>query len=155
MGDQGVGASVKRKEDDRFLRGRGQFVGDIRLAGMKDVAFVRSPLAHAKLRAVHIPDEHRGKAFAAADLVGVKPIVAVSGLPGFKASEQPVLASQKVRQVGELIAMCVGRTRAEAEDVAASVEVDLEELPGRARHAGGALAERAAPARALGRQHVP
>ena len=57
MGDQGVGASVKRKEDDRFLRGRGQFVGDIRLAGMKDVAFVRSPLAHAKLRAVHILDE--------------------------------------------------------------------------------------------------
>jgi aerobic carbon-monoxide dehydrogenase large subunit len=56
MGDQGVGASVQRKEDDRFLRGRGQFVGDIRLAGMKDVAFVRSPLAHAKLRAVHIPD---------------------------------------------------------------------------------------------------
>ena len=62
---------------------------------MKDVAFVRSPLAHAKLRAVHIPDEHRGKAFAAADLVGVKPIVAVSGLPGFKASEQPVLAQSK------------------------------------------------------------
>src|SRR5580658_3801113 len=129
MGDQGVGASVKRKEDDRFLRGRGQFVGDIRLAGMKDVAFVRSPLAHAKLRAVLIPDEHRGKAFTATDLVGVKPIVAVSGLAGFKASEQPVLASRKVRQVGELIAMCMGRTRAEAEDVAASIEVDLEELP--------------------------
>jgi aerobic carbon-monoxide dehydrogenase large subunit len=129
MGDQGVGASVQRKEDDRFLRGRGQFVGDIRFAGMKDVAFVRSPLAHAKLGTVHIPDEHRGKAFAAADLVGVKPIVAVSGLPGFKASEQPVLADQKVRQVGELIAMCVGQTRAEAEDVAASIEVDLEELP--------------------------
>ena len=84
MGDQGVGASVKRKEDDRFLRGRGQFVGDIRLAGMKDVAFVRSPLAHAKLRAVRIPEEHRGKAFAAADLVGVKPIVAVSGLAGIQ-----------------------------------------------------------------------
>src|SRR5580700_7195684 len=129
MSDQGVGDSVKRKEDDRFLRGRGQFVGDIRLAGMKDVAFVRSPLAHAKVRAVHVPDEHRGKAFAATDLVGVKPIVAVSGLPGFKASEQPVLASQKVRQVGELVAMCIGRTRAEAEDVAASIEVDLEELP--------------------------
>src|SRR5579872_387429 len=129
MGDQGVGASVKRKEDDRFLRGRGQYVGDIRLAGMKDVAFVRSPLAHAKLRAVRIPDESRGKAFTAADLAGVKPIVAVSGLAGFKASEQPVLATHKVRQVSELIAVCVGRTRAEAEDVAASVEVDLEELP--------------------------
>ena len=129
MGDQGVGASVKRKEDDRFLRGRGQYVGDIRLAGMRDVAFVRSPLAHAKLRAIHVPQEHRHKAFTAADLLGVKPIVAVTALAGFKASEQPVLASQKVRQVGELIAICVGRTRAEAEDVAASVEVDLEELP--------------------------
>src|ERR1700722_12298528 len=100
MGDQGVGASIKRKEDDRFLRGRGQFVGDIRLAGMKDVAFVRSPLAHARLRAAHIPDEYRGKGVAASDLVCVNPIVAVSGLPVFKASEQPVLASQKVRQVG-------------------------------------------------------
>jgi hypothetical protein len=43
-----------------------------------------SPLAHARLRAVHIPDEHRRKAFTAADLIGVKPIVAVSGLAGFK-----------------------------------------------------------------------
>jgi aerobic carbon-monoxide dehydrogenase large subunit len=59
----------------------------------------------------------------------VKPIVAVSGLPGFKKSEQPVLAYDKVRQVGELIAMCVGRTRAEAEDIAQTVEVDLDELP--------------------------
>jgi carbon-monoxide dehydrogenase large subunit len=129
MSHQGVGASVKRKEDDRFLRGRGQYVGDIRLPGMKDVAFVRSPLAHAKLRGIHIPDENRGKAFTAGDLAGVKPIVAISGLLGFKPSEQPVLASQKVRHVGELIAACVGRTRAEAEDIAASVEVDLEELP--------------------------
>ena len=112
MSDQGVGASVERKEDDRFLRGRGQYVGDIRLAGMKDVAFVRSPLAHAKLRGIHIPDEHRGNAFTAADVVGVEPIVAVSGLPGFKASQQPVLASHKMRQVGELIAMCAAPTRA-------------------------------------------
>ena len=43
----GIGASVVRKEDDRFLRGRGQFVGDFHLAGMREVAFVRSPVAHA------------------------------------------------------------------------------------------------------------
>ncbi len=129
MSEQGVGASLKRKEDDRFLRGRGQYVGDIRLAGMKDVAFVRSPLAHAKLGEIQFPDENRGKVFVAADLDGIKPIVAVSGLSGFKASEQPALAREKVRQVGELIAMCVGRTRAEAEDIAASVQVDLDELP--------------------------
>ena len=54
---------------------------------------------------------------------------AVSALPGFKISEQPVLATGKVRQVGELVAMCVGRSRAEAEDIAASVVLDLEELP--------------------------
>jgi carbon-monoxide dehydrogenase large subunit len=129
MSGQGVGASLARKEDDRFLRGRGQFVGDIRLAGMKDVAFVRSPLAHARVGEIRIPPEHRGNVFIAADLQGVKPVVAVSGLTGFKVSEQPVLAYEKVRQVGELIAMCVGRTRAEAEDIAASVEVDLDELP--------------------------
>ena len=47
MSEHGVGAPVLRKEDDRLMRGRGQFVADLRLHGMKDVAFVRSPLAHA------------------------------------------------------------------------------------------------------------
>ncbi|MFC7054353.1 xanthine dehydrogenase family protein molybdopterin-binding subunit [Hansschlegelia quercus] len=126
---QGVGARLPRKEDDRFLRGRGQYVADIRLPGMQDVAFVRSPLAHARIKAVSIPDHVRDRVFVAADLDGVKPIRAVSGLPGFKPSEQPPLAREKVRQVGELVAMCVAPTRAEAEDIAALVELDLEELP--------------------------
>jgi carbon-monoxide dehydrogenase large subunit len=55
MQEFGIGASALRKEDDRFLRGRGQYVGDVRLAGMRDVAFVRSPTAHARLTHVHIP----------------------------------------------------------------------------------------------------
>src|SRR5262249_38709416 len=80
-------------------------------------------------RGVRIPEASRGSVFVAADLVGVKPIVAISGLPGFKPSEQPPLARDKVRQVGELVAMCVGRTRAEAEDIAESIDVDYEELP--------------------------
>ncbi|HWK66735.1 MAG TPA: xanthine dehydrogenase family protein molybdopterin-binding subunit [Rhizobiaceae bacterium] len=126
---QGVGASLLRKEDDRFLRGRGQYVGDIRLPGMKDVAFVRSPVAHARVRAVSVPDAFRDRVVIATDLQGVKPIVAVSALQGFKVSEQPVLAFEKVRQVGELLAMCVADTRAAAEDIAALVELDLEELP--------------------------
>lgn len=141
---QGVGASALRKEDDRFLRGRGQYVGDVRMAGMKDVAFVRSPLAHARLGAIRIPDEIRDKVFVASDLDGVTPIVAISGLAGFKPSKQPVLVDEKVRQVGELIAMCVADTRAKAEDLAAMVEVDLEELPAvhdmlKAREPGSAL----------------
>ena len=126
---QGVGASVLRKEDDRLLRGRGQFVGDIRLADMHDVAFVRSPLAHARIRAIHIPPAHRDRVFIAEDLKRVQPIRAVSGLKGFKPSDQPILATGKVRHVGELLAMCVAPTRAEAEDIAAQVQVDFEELP--------------------------
>jgi carbon-monoxide dehydrogenase large subunit len=126
---QGVGARLPRKEDDRLMRGRGQFVADIRLAGMQDVAFVRSPLAHARIRGIHVPDAYRDCVFTEADLIGIKPIRAASALPGFKISEQPVLATGKVRQVGELVAMCVARSRAEAEDIAASIELDLEELP--------------------------
>ena len=141
---QGVGARLLRKEDDRFMRGRGQYVADIRLAGLQDVAFVRSPLAHACITAIHVPERYLDVVFTAADLVGVKPIRAVSGLPGFKISEQPVLATGKVRHVGELVAMCVAPTRAEAEDIAASVILDLEELPAvydmlKAREAGTAL----------------
>ncbi len=129
MDFQGVGASLLRKEDDRFLRGRGQYVGDLKLPGLKDVAFVRSPLAHAKIRGVRIPPEFQDRVFTASDLTDVKPIVAASGLPGFKHSEQPLLAHEKVRQVGELVAMCIGSTRAEAEDIAGAVELDLDELP--------------------------
>ena len=141
---QGIGARLPRKEDDRLMRGRGQFVADIRLAGLQDVAFVRSPLAHARIRGIHVPERFRGSVFTAVDLAGVNPIRAVSGLPGFKISEQPVLASGKVRQVGELVAMCVAPTRAEAEDMAAAVTLDLEELPAvhdmlKAREPGSAL----------------
>jgi carbon-monoxide dehydrogenase large subunit len=129
MPNQGVGVSVPRKEDDRFLRGRGQFVGDIKLDGMMDVAFVRSPLAHAKIRAIHVPAHLKDLVYTMADLDGVRPIVAVSALPGYKPSQQWPLARDKVRQVGELVAMCVAPSRAEAEDIAAEIELDLEELP--------------------------
>jgi aerobic carbon-monoxide dehydrogenase large subunit len=144
MSSQGVGARVVRKEDDRLMRGRGQFVADIRLPGMKDVAFVRSPLAHGRIRGISVPPDQRDSTFTAADLVGVRPIRAVSGLRGFKVSEQPPLATDKVRHVGELAAMCIAATRAEAEDLAAAVMLDLEELPAvydmlEARKSGAAL----------------
>jgi carbon-monoxide dehydrogenase large subunit len=129
MTGKGVGSRLIRKEDDRYMRGRGQFIADIRLAGMKDVAFARSPVAHAHLRGIRVPDGHQGAVFTADDMAEVKPISAVSGLPGFKVSDQPALATGKVRQVGELVAMCLAESRAEAEDIAASVVVELEELP--------------------------
>ena len=123
----GVGHSVPRREDDRYLRGRGEFIADIRLAGMQDLAFVRSPLAHARIEAVRKPAS--GAVFVAADLVGVAPITAISGLPGFKPSSQPVLATGKVRHVGEAVAACLAPSRAEAEDLAALVELDYAPLP--------------------------
>jgi aerobic carbon-monoxide dehydrogenase large subunit len=94
---------------------------------MLEVAFVRSPMAHARIKGIAKGDP--ASVFTAEDLVDVKPIRAVSTVRGFKPSEQPVLASGKVRQVGELVAMCVAPTRAEAEDLADQVELDLEELP--------------------------
>ena len=126
---QGVGAPLTRKEDDRFMRGRGEYVGNIRMVGMLDVAFVRSPIAHGHIVGIEKPAGLEHVVYTMADLPGVLPIVANSSLPGFKSSEQPVLASGKVRQVGETIAMCVAETRAAAEDIAAQVFVDFEELP--------------------------
>ena len=60
---RGVGASVRRKEDDRLMRGRGRFIGDMRFAGQLEAAFVRSTLAHGRIRAIHIPPHLVGRAF--------------------------------------------------------------------------------------------
>jgi len=126
---KGVGARLPRKEDRRFLLGQGEYVANIRLPGMLEVAFVRSPMAHATLLGITKPSGLETLVFTAQELDGVKPIRAVSGLKGFKPSEQPILARDKVRQVGELVAMCVAPTRAEAEDIADLTELSLEELP--------------------------
>ena len=125
----GVGARVPRREDDRYMRGRGHYIGDIKLAGMKEVAFLRSPVAHGRIRGFDIPDVLRAQVTLAADMAGVKNIRAVTALPGFKVSEQPALATDKVRYVGELVAMCLAPDRARAEDIVQRVSVDIEELP--------------------------
>jgi aerobic carbon-monoxide dehydrogenase large subunit len=140
----GIGASVARREDDRFLRGHGQYVANIRMVGMRDVAFMRSPVAHARILDIQKPPGSEDSVFVLADLTGVGPIVADCGLKGFKSSEQTVLAGDKVRLVGEMIAMCMADTRAEAEDLAAQVAVDFDELPAvvdmlAAREAGAPL----------------
>ncbi len=129
MSKSGVGARAKRKEDERFLYGRGQYIGDLRFPRMREVAFVRSPVAHARLKDVVIPGHLRSSVFTARDIAGVLPLKAVSPLPGFQVSEQPPLVTDKIRQVGELIAMCVADTRAEAEDIAAQISLEYDELP--------------------------
>jgi carbon-monoxide dehydrogenase large subunit len=124
----GIGASVRRKEDERFLRGQGQYVGDFHFAGMREIAFVRSPVAHARLRGVNIPERFRNAVFTANDLAGVKPIVSAPPLKGFKRSAEPILATGKLRFVGEIVAMCVAKSRGEAEDIAGAVTVEFDEL---------------------------
>jgi aerobic carbon-monoxide dehydrogenase large subunit len=129
MTNQGVGASVTRKEDYRLTRGRGRFVADIRFDGQREVAFLRSPVSHARITSIHVPDDIRSHVFTAEDMKDVAPIRADSALPGYKPSAQPPLATGKIRQVGELIAMCVAKTRAEAEDMADRVLVEYDILP--------------------------
>ena len=126
---KGVGASIRRKEDDRLTRGRGRFVGDMKFPGQLEAAFVRSTVAHGRIRGITIPAHLKHRAFTHADMVGVKDILARTGLPGFRVSEQPSLASDKVRFAGEPIVMVLAETRAEAEDLAEEIVVDYEELP--------------------------
>jgi len=125
----GIGARVLRKEDARHLNGYGRYVGDIWLPDLWEVAFVRSPVAHGRIRSVVKPEAYPGRVFIAQDLVGVLPIRAESSLPTYKPSNFPALAQDKVRYVGECIAMCIAPTRDEAEDIAEAVTLDIEELP--------------------------
>lgn len=124
----GIGARLSRKEDERLMRGRGQFIADLRFPRMKDVAFVRSPVAHGCIKEIKAPENCKDRVFTSSDLCNVRPIKAVSGLPGFKASSQPVLATNKVLHVGELLAMCVADSRAQAEDICGMVDIQIEEL---------------------------
>jgi aerobic carbon-monoxide dehydrogenase large subunit len=125
----GVGARASRKEDWRFLNGRGQYTGDINLPGQQEVAFLRSPIAHGRLVAVTKPKEFASKIFVESDLVGVKPLIAESSLPSYRASACHALAKDKVRFVGEPVAMIVAATRAEAEDIAEKITLEIEDLP--------------------------
>jgi carbon-monoxide dehydrogenase large subunit len=126
---EGIGARVRRKEDARHLRGRGRFVGDIHMPGLSEVAFLRSPAAHARITLKAKAPEHAARTFFAEDLAGVSPIVTRSSIPGYKLSKYPILATDRVRFVGEPVAMCVGTSRAVAEDLIEQIEVNYDDLP--------------------------
>ena len=118
-----VGRSLRRFEDPTLLRGSGTFVGD--LAGAAAVRFVRSPVANGLIRAVS------GPAYTIADLDadGVGDIEAVLHRPDYVRLAQPLLARERVRYVGEPVAVVVGDTAPEAEDLAEQVDLDIEPLP--------------------------
>ncbi|WP_157017129.1 xanthine dehydrogenase family protein molybdopterin-binding subunit [Mesorhizobium xinjiangense] len=124
---QWVGKSLPRKEDKRHLAGASTFIADIRLPRMRDVAFVRSPVAHGRIQSVEIPEEHRRHVFVLADLQPLVPIGGGPEMATFRNVAYPPLADGKVFFVGQTVAMCIGRNRAGAEDIAAEVFVDVEE----------------------------
>ncbi len=138
MPDGGIGASTKRREDVRFLTGRGNYTDDINLRGQAHACFVRSQVAHGKLKSVKT-----AKAEAMPGVIRIftgKDFEGIGGLPcGWCVTDRdgkpmqepahPVLAQGKVRHVGDPIAVVVAETYEQARDAAEAVEVDIKELP--------------------------
>lgn len=126
-----VGTRQRRNEDSRHLRGAGQFLADLRFPRMRDVAFIRSEHAHGYIRALGAPPAAGpGEFWTAEHLDGLaRPIVAASSHPNFQPSDYPALAKDKVRFVGEPLAAVIADDRAQAEDLAETVDVLIEPLP--------------------------
>src|SRR5262249_47828630 len=139
-----VGRSVLRREDHRLLTGRGQFIADLELPRMLHVVFVRSPVAHARIRSVDLARAAAAPgvryALGGAELARLLPPAPDSQLSlprkgTAKAQhksinpQQPLLAHDKVRHVGEAVAVIVAESRAAAEDAAQLVGLDLDPLP--------------------------
>ena len=128
-----VGQSVRRKEDYRFLIGRGHYVSDLQLPRMRHVAFLRSPLAHARISSIDISSATAASFVDAVFIGGVDPFKSVtlraqSALPSYIETAQPILAWEKVRFSGEAIAAVVAADRYLAEDGAELIEVEFERL---------------------------
>ncbi|HWH83594.1 MAG TPA: xanthine dehydrogenase family protein molybdopterin-binding subunit [Burkholderiaceae bacterium] len=135
-----IGQPLKRREDQRFLTGAGQYTDDVVMHGQTHAAFLRSPQAHARITSI---DTTAAKAapgviavFTGADLADAK----VGGLPcgwlihskdgsPMKEPPHPVLAQGKVRHVGDQVALVVAETLLQAKDACELIAVDYEELP--------------------------
>src|SRR5262245_6846730 len=124
-----IGASLLRKEDERFLLGHGKYIADLRAPGVQDIAFVRSQVANGRVQHVVKPAGCAGSVFTLADLGPLTILEAGPELPQHKLSPYPPLADDRVRYVGQPIAACLQPTRALAEDLVDRVTVDLEQLP--------------------------
>jgi aerobic carbon-monoxide dehydrogenase large subunit len=138
-----VGQSILRREDQRLLTGTGQFVADLKLPGMLHAVFVRSQVAHGRIRGVDLSAALSSPgvvyAIAGPDLAKVLPPVSDTQLAlpkkwttlvqhKFLNPQQPLLAHDKVRHVGEAIAVIIAESRYQGEDAAELVTVDIESL---------------------------
>lgn len=127
-----IGRPVRRREDERILRGGTRYLDDIDAPRMAHVAFVRSPLAHARIEAIAAPERLEGVfgTITAADLKGRVGDLPVQGFPGGEVSAEghPVLAGREVRYAGQAVAAVLAESRARAEDATELVEVEYEPL---------------------------
>jgi carbon-monoxide dehydrogenase large subunit len=129
-----VGASLPRKEDRALVSGHGRYLDDLAVAGVVHLGVVRSTHAHARIRAIRL-DAARAlpgvvAAFAAHDLPEVStPIPAYGQLKNFRDYEQPVLAGDKARYVGEPLAAVVADDAYRLADALAAVRVEYDDLP--------------------------
>lgn len=134
----GIGASVKRKEDARFLTGRGRYTDDIDLPRQLHVHILRSPVAHAEIGEIDAKKARKATGvravFTGADMEGVGGIPtgwlihSKDGSPMVEPAHPP-LATDKVRYVGDCVAVVVADTKEQARAAAALVEVEYNELP--------------------------
>lgn len=129
-----VGESIARVEDDRLLRGRGIFIDDLDLGyGTLHVAFLRSQYAHARIVKLDVAPARAMPSVAAvltaADCPKIAPLEADFAKPGFVVAGRPVLASDRVRFVGDLVAMVLADDPYAAADAVEAIEVEYEQLP--------------------------
>ncbi len=131
-----TGASVRRSEDPRILTGSGRYVDDVRLPGMLHAAFVRSPVAHARITRIDVREAAKAPGVVLV-LTGEeleRSLVPGPGIAAMFSGGAPVpafttLATGKVRVVGDPVVLVVAESRYLAEDACELVEVDYEELP--------------------------
>src|SRR3990172_3578081 len=135
-----IGQAIKRKEDYRFLTGAGNYTDDIVLPHQTHACFVRSPHAHARIRAIRKDQAlkapgviaiYTGDDIAAAKMGGLPCgwlITGVNGQP-MKEPPHPVLAQGKVRYVGDHVAVVIAESPQQAKDAAELLDVDYEVLP--------------------------
>jgi carbon-monoxide dehydrogenase large subunit len=125
----GIGESRLRKEDARFIQGKGNYVDDIKLPGMLHMDIVRAPLAHARIKRINkdaalmIPGVHA--VITAADLKPLK----LHWMPTLAGDVAAVLADEKVHFQMQEVAVVIADDRFIAADAVEAVEVEYEELP--------------------------
>ena len=129
-----IGGHIERVEDERFLRGAGQYLGDLEREELWHAAVLRSSVGHGRIRSLDTSDAQAlpgvRAIVTAADIEGAIPTIPFRRPnPTIGPYAQPIIAREKVRYFGEPIALILADRPEIAEDALASVRVDIEQLP--------------------------